>query len=1214
MPPPGSSTAKSAQLPAAHQARCHLERLQGGWAIGWAWDPETPGAEQIGILVEGHPLACRVARSSRDDVSQALGVNATRAGFQLELPPEIWSLLGPTGVCLTLNGHPAGHPPIWPDLASIDRWGRAALGQATGDERERLRAWLDAHHREATAHQPACPPPARRFAEQSPPQRVEVDGLRGLRVVGWSTARLGTDDIRLDVGGHPLAAAMRVVERQDVASALGLDHADVGFEIEVPGAVWQLPGPEGTRELRLRVRGELLGPVMRISLQGLPEEVDRASAIGDPAARLLAAALALEHLRTAGRLHLLSMSRRSALESALAPAGVTLGDDVVMTAPEPAAVVTRVSQAQGVVARWLSRRLPASLALRVVEALLASPREVLRARGRALELALTHAVGGFDRAYYLAQLEGLREPERPLRHYVETGSRRDLGPNALLDPVRYRGAVGKSRPLRVNALLHHALWGRFHGVPASPWFDATHYRAEHPDVSRTGIDELRHFYNVGWQERRRPVPGFRPGAAAQAGVVERLRSRVPAGSVPPLLQYLAGGLPETVVRPHGLRPPWFGRLQLDGRDHLDPSVWAGVAAAVHPHAVVDVIVPVYAGTQDTLRCLHSVLTQTQDTPFELVVVDDCGPEPALREMLALLAARGLFTLLVNDANQGFVRSVNRGLALHPSREVVILNADTRVHGNWLDRLLAHARAAPAAASVTPLSNNATLCSYPRTLEDNPELSRVEATQLDRIAARVNAGRHVDVPTGVGFCMYMRRETIAQIGPLDAERFGRGYGEENDWCLRATDAGWYHLIAADIYVTHSGSVSFGAEASPRVAAAMKLIAERWPDYTQRIAQHVAIDALATARARMDAVRLAHAVRGGCVLSVSHDRGGGTARHEREVAALQRARGLHAVFLRPAGGDRVRLIAPDLLALPNLNALPVAAGGLLSEVLARLPLREIHVHHLADLPDETALVLAAVAARQSARLVLTVHDYHMVCPRTTLVRPDGRYCGQPDDAGCDRCLASDGMDARTGGIVAWRRRFEPLVRAADEIRVPDADVPPRLQRHWPGAEIRVQPHEPPRSDLSPRERPASVQRVLVVGALSRDKGLDVLRAVAGCSVARSAGLRFTLLGYSADDTALRDAGIEVLGAYDDASVVGRIRELAPDLVWVPSIWPETYSYVLSAAFDAGARVAVFDLGAQARRAREVQPGALVIPLPLADRPDDLARVLSWGRLVA
>lgn len=106
------------------------------------------------------------------------------------------------------------------------------------------------------------------------------------------------------------------------------------------------------------------------------------------------------------------------------------------------------------------------------------------------------------------------------------------------------------------------------------------------------------------------------------------------------------------------------------------------------------------------------------TPFELVVIDDAGPDPVLSALLDKLATQGLFTLRRNAANQGFVATVNTGLRLHPQREVVILNADTEVHNDWLDRLLAMAAGNAKLASITPLSNNATICSYPEPLHDN----------------------------------------------------------------------------------------------------------------------------------------------------------------------------------------------------------------------------------------------------------------------------------------------------------------------------------------------------------------------------------------------------------------------------------------------------------------------------------------------------------------
>ena len=103
-------------------------------------------------------------------------------------------------------------------------------------------------------------------------------------------------------------------------------------------------------------------------------------------------------------------------------------------------------------------------------------------------------------------------------------------------------------------------------------------------------------------------------------------------------------------------------------------------------SVVDIIIPVYRGLAETRRCLESVLAFPQRTAYEIVVVDDCSPEPELSAWLRELAETGAITLLENPVNTGFVNAVNRGMILHPDRDVVLLNSDTEVHGDWLDRL------------------------------------------------------------------------------------------------------------------------------------------------------------------------------------------------------------------------------------------------------------------------------------------------------------------------------------------------------------------------------------------------------------------------------------------------------------------------------------------------------------------------------------------------
>ena len=110
-------------------------------------------------------------------------------------------------------------------------------------------------------------------------------------------------------------------------------------------------------------------------------------------------------------------------------------------------------------------------------------------------------------------------------------------------------------------------------------------------------------------------------------------------------------------------------------------------------------------------------------------------------------------------------------------------------------------------------------------------------ELDRLFASTNAGRTVDLPTAVGFCMCIRRACLDQVGPFDAERFGRGYGEENDFCMRAAGAGWRNVLAGDVFVYHEGAVSFSGERLALTENAGKTLADLYPDYLRKVREYV-----------------------------------------------------------------------------------------------------------------------------------------------------------------------------------------------------------------------------------------------------------------------------------------------------------------------------------------------------------------------------------------
>ena len=286
--------------------------------------------------------------------------------------------------------------------------------------------------------------------------------------------------------------------------------------------------------------------------------------------------------------------------------------------------------------------------------------------------------------------------------------------------------------------------------------------------------------------------------------------------------------------------------------------------------MIDVVIPVYKGVAETLRCVQSVLAARQQLPFEVVVVDDASPEPEIARWLDSLAGEGRVTLLRNAVNAGFVRSVNRGMSLHPERDVVLLNSDTEVANDWLDRMHACVASDAKIATVTPFSNNATICSYPFEGWQGKIPGTLGLAELDRLFARTNAGRSVDLPTAVGFCMYIRRGALDALGLFDAERFGRGYGEENDFCMRALKAGRRNVLAGDVFVYHEGAVSFSKEKAALTHAAGKALVEVHPDYPQRVHDYLVADPASELRSAIDAARIGRGTEEArCVLAERAD---------------------------------------------------------------------------------------------------------------------------------------------------------------------------------------------------------------------------------------------------------------------------------------------------------------------------------------------------------
>jgi GT2 family glycosyltransferase len=251
---------------------------------------------------------------------------------------------------------------------------------------------------------------------------------------------------------------------------------------------------------------------------------------------------------------------------------------------------------------------------------------------------------------------------------------------------------------------------------------------------------------------------------------------------------------------------------------------------------VSVVVCVHDALDDVAECLASLHAQAA-LPFELVLVDDGSAAPTQRHLAAFAATHGA-RLVRHEAARGYTASANEGLRLAGGEWVVLLNSDTVVARGWLEKLLECGAASPRTGIVGPLSNAACWQSVP-SMRGWITRRLPRGILLQEMAALVEAASRRRFPRVTlvnGFCFAVRREVIERIGFFDEAAFPIGYGEENDYCLRAAGAGFELRLADHAFVQHKKARSFSrARRVELVKAGDRRLVERHPDYRERVAE-------------------------------------------------------------------------------------------------------------------------------------------------------------------------------------------------------------------------------------------------------------------------------------------------------------------------------------------------------------------------------------------
>jgi glycosyltransferase involved in cell wall biosynthesis len=435
-------------------------------------------------------------------------------------------------------------------------------------------------------------------------------------------------------------------------------------------------------------------------------------------------------------------------------------------------------------------------------------------------------------------------------------------------------------------------------------------------------------------------------------------------------------------------------------------------------------------------------------------------------------------------------------------------------------------------------------------------------------------------------MFIRRGLLNEIGLFDAAAFRLGYGEENDFCMRAAAAGWRNVLCDDTFIEHAGSRSFDATKQALAEENMRRLLARHPDYMRRVTAFIAADPIKPIRQLAQSFLALTGAAGAKpgILHIMHGRSGGTEQHIRSLMHSDSEGCRHYLLVTMDDVWQLKDANSGDLLTYQFNRQPNQLwADFLAGLCASFRIQLCHVHHLAGCRLGLLEALRTLAIPYG----FSMHDFYLACPTINLLNAAGAYCGgETAAARCQSCLNAQ-PDFSGIDIVAWRAAHAEFIARALFVIAPSGWAAGMFRRYFPRDEIRVIPHgvdlaangagAMPSVLLLPKDSRHSIG---MLGAIGPVKGARQLERLVARSRERKLDLRWVVIGYL--DRQFQphqdaDTLLTVHGQYQPEHMEALLDHYRIELVVFPSAGPETFCYTLTEAWSAGRPVLVPPFGA-------------------------------------
>ncbi|MGL4428547.1 MAG: glycosyltransferase [Silvania sp.] len=757
--------------------------------------------------------------------------------------------------------------------------------------------------------------------------------------------------------------------------------------------------------------------------------------------------------------------------------------------------------------------------------------------------------GLFDSEYYERKYKDVSQRKLdPIRHFIRHGFKENRWPNEYFDPVYYKKVYGIEEG--IIPLIHYIQTPQAILNRTSERFDGSFYYYLHDDVRKAGINPLYHYLKYGKNEKR---------------AIER-KNKEQAKNV--LLNI----------------PSRISKIN------------------------ITIIVPVYNAINEVIDCLDSVIQNTVlSNNIKLLVINDASPDKKVHTQLEKYKNITGVKIVHNKRNIGYTNNVNFGISLSGNDDIVLLNSDTIVSKNWLRQMSIAAYQNDDIGTVTAVSNGAGAFSVPKSgWNDLPE--HLSINHIARIVSSSTDSTFVTTPTGNGFCLFIKRDLLNDIGVFDKKKFPRGYGEENDFCMRALSNGWVNIVDLKTYVYHKRSASFKGEKDLLIEQGVAQVKYDHPYYSGAI-KAIGKSSIFTAARKTIENKIIKTAQNEVIvkpkiLFVISTRTGGTPKTNYDL--MRSLKDIYDCYVLASNSKLIEIMRADdkdykVIEKFHLNE-PVNFSThrsfeyekIIRSVIYKYNIDLLHIRHIAW----HSLKLPQIAKEMSIPVINSFHDFYTICPSVNLVNENGELFINGLDHGTNNPLWRDEtISPMTSSMLqAWKTRMADALLYCDQFITTCESAKEIILNNLPNIKdvpFTVIPHGRDFSSfLEPKNTLSNnVIKILVPGNITLTKGKHLIRQIK--ELDKSNQIQFHVLGTCDND--IMDI-VTYHGKYNRDDFTSKVKLINPDISAVFSIWPETYCHTLTESWASGLPVIGLAYGAVEKRIKEHNAGWLVQNDPL------------------